>query len=403
MLLAALLAVAAAACLCCSQALAVPADRAAALSLYDSVGSDLAVPSGWTGSTQTCTVGTESAESLAATLHTANVLRDFVGVAPVSFDDGLNHKALAAALMMTAQGDLSHDPPPDWKCYSEEGKDGASHSNLSLGASGASAMLTYADDGDVPSLGHRRWLLDPSKSVFGSGSTGSANALYVLGGPAVAVAPNTVVPWPAAGWFPRGWIPGTWSVNVGGSGQAAEYQSPSVSVSVDGQPVAVSDVQDLGSFGTGRTLSWRPALDTLPNEDGDHDVAVTVSGAVVDGQPFPLAYTVKSFRGAPAPPPPPPPPPGGGGGGAADDLAFLARPTLRRKGSRLIVGARVTGGKVSGYRWLRDGHRVKGARGKRYRLRRRDRGHRFSCRVTAKSPAGATLSRTTRKVRVARR
>jgi hypothetical protein len=126
-------------------------------------------------------------------------------------------------------------------------------------------------------------------------------------------------------------------------------------------------------------------------DDGDHDLAVTISGVVVDGQPFPVTYTVKSFRGAPAPPPP-----------GADGLRFVARPTLRRKGSHLVVRARVTGGKVTRYKWLRDGRRVKGAHGKRYRLRPRDRGHSFAVRVTATSPAGATLSRTTKKLRVRR-
>jgi uncharacterized protein YkwD len=388
------------ACCTAGTALAVPADRAAALSAYKAVQVDLQVPSGWTGSVDTCTIGAEAPESLSATLDTVNTLRDLAGVAPVTFDDTLNHKALAAALMMKAKGSLSHDPQPDWPCYSDDGNDGARHSNLALGISGAGAMLGFVDDSDVSGLGHRRWLLDPSKTVFGSGSTGSSNALYVLPStPNAAVPAGTVVAWPAGTWFPRDWIPGVWSMAVGGSGQTVEYQSPSVTMTLDGASVDVANVTDEGTgFGTGHVLSWQPNLSSLPDGDGDHDLAVTVSGVVVDGTATPISYTVKSFKGEPAPPPPPPPPTGGD-----DALRFLARPTLTHRGRKYTVHAKVAGGTVTGYRWLRDGHRIKGATKRSYRIKRRDRGHKLSCRVTATSPTGGRLSKTTRKVRVPRR
>ena len=48
-------------------------------------------------------------------------------------------------------------------------------------------------------------------------------------------------------------------------------------------------------------------------------------------------------------------------------------------------------------RWLRDGKEVKGADGRRYRLRRDDLGHRISARVTFRTSGYYTLSRTTGK------
>src|SRR3954453_14514754 len=77
-------------------ATAAPADRASALAAYDAVQQDLQVPAGWTGSVDACEVGAESSASLTATLHTINTLRDFASLPSVAFDDGLNHKALAA-------------------------------------------------------------------------------------------------------------------------------------------------------------------------------------------------------------------------------------------------------------------------------------------------------------------
>lgn len=381
-------------------ATAAPADRDAALAVWKSVQHDQQVDDGWTGSVDTCTVGTESAASLNATLHAVNALRDFAGVAPVSFDDGLNHKALAAALMMRAKGDVSHDPPPDWPCYSDDGHDGAGHSNLALGASGAGAVVLYSADEGLPELGHRRWLLDPNKNVFGSGSTGVTNALYTVTGPGVAVPPGTQVAWPPGGFFPRELVPSLWSIAIGGSGQTVEFQNPQVTMTLDGDAVAVDGVKDIGSgFGTGRTLAWRPTLGSSL-DTGDHDVGVTISGVVVDGRPFPVSYTAKVVN-EPEP-----------GPGAGDALRFLSGPVIRRRdgkhrairrGVRLVVRAKVAGGSVTRYRWLRDGRRIKRATTKTYRVRGADRGHRLSCRVTATASGGTKLTRTTKRVRVARR
>jgi uncharacterized protein YkwD len=374
-------------------AAAAPPDRAAALAAWQSVQQDEQEPAGWTGSVDSCTIGTESAASLAATLHTVNALRDFAGVGPVSFDDALNHKALAAALMMLAKNKLSHTPGPDWPCYSDDGADAAGHSNLALGGSGADAMLLYAGDESVPSLGHRRWLLDPSKTVFGSGSTGGSNALYVITDGGTAVPAGTKVSWPPAGWVPRELVPSTWSLTVGGSSQTVEFQNPQVTVTLDGNPVSVDNVSDLdGGYGTGRTLAWHPTLGSS-FDTGDHVVGVTVSGAVVDGQPLPVSYSVRVFD--PAPPP----------------LRFVSGPLIRRsdgshgkirKGVRLAVRTKVSGGAVTGYRWLRDGGGIKKATGRTYRVKGADRGHRLSCRVTATSAAGATLVRKAPSVFVSR-
>jgi uncharacterized protein YkwD len=370
-------------------AYAKPADRAAALAAYQAEVTDESVPAGWTGSVDGCVVGTESADSLAATRRTVNTLRDFTGLGPVSFDDALNHKALAAALMMRAQNDLSHDPPPSWACYSADGKDGASHSNLYLGISGPAAMVGYVDDSDIPSLGHRAWVLDPSASVFGSGSTGTTNALYVISGQSVPVPANSTVPWPPAGWVPWQWIFGDWSVQVGGDNQTVSFQDPQVTVTADGQPVAVSGVRTLS-----HTLAWRV---DLPQglTSGDHVLHVSVSGAIVAGQPLPIDYDVKAFAAA-APVP---------------VLRWVHKPSIARRdgkkrpvrrGVRLKVSASVADGHISGYRWLRGGKAINGATKATYKVSKADRGKRVACRVTAISSDGSkTLQRTSRSIRVA--
>lgn len=293
------------AALCASLLLAAStsaAGRDDALADYNAAQADAAVPAGWTGSTDTCTVGAESQASLDATLDTLNIVRGFAGAGPVTFSAEKNHRALAAAMMMLAQGDLSHDPPSSWKCWTAEGHDGASTSNLYLGASGAESMVGFVNDAGVESLGHRRWVLDPEAMEMGSGSTGGSNALVVVGSGgdgsrAASLPADNLVAWPAPGWFPSTWIFEDWSVAIGngltqGSVSLADAQ---VSVTVDGENAAVSDVRDLGaSFGTGATLRWRVALPANALR-GDHDVKVDVAGVTLNGAPLPVSYTVKAF------------------------------------------------------------------------------------------------------------
>jgi len=283
-----------------------PANLEAARAAYLAVRADEQVDAGWTGSSESCSVGVESPASLEATLRTVNTLRRFASVGPVKFDDALNRNALAAALMMRAAGRLSHAPQPGFPCYSEDGVRGAGASNLFLGLSGAAAMVGYVDDGGVASLGHRRWLLDPSKTVFGSGSTGSSNALNVVTGQRASVPPNTGIAWPPPGWVPWPWIFNDWSVAVGGDGQVTNLSGAQVRVTVDGRPVPVSDVVALGSgAGTGALLKWRVQLDKHLSS-AMHAIGVGVTGVIVDGREAPISWTTQAFPGESVTQSPPP-------------------------------------------------------------------------------------------------
>lgn len=281
---------------------AAAAGRDAALADYDAALADARVPAGWSGSTDACTVGSESGPSLAATLDTLNILRGFAGVGPVTFSAAKNQRALAAALLMRAQGKLSHDPPSSWRCWSAEGHLGASTSNLFLGSSGAEAMIGYVDDAGVDSLGHRRWVLDPAAVEMGSGSTGSTNALVVIGAGgdgsrAAALPTDELVAWPPAGWFPSPWIFRDWTVAVGnGQSQAAvSLDDARVSVTVDGGAAAVSSVRELEpGYGTGATLAWNVTLPPTAAA-GDHEIGVRVEGVTLDDAPLPISYTVHAF------------------------------------------------------------------------------------------------------------
>src|SRR5688572_18374767 len=279
-------------------AAAAPATRDAAVDAYRSVLDDTQVPAAWTGSVEGCVVGNESQESLDATLHTVNTLRSFAGIGSVAFDATKNRQALAAALMMKAANDLSHTPDPTWPCYSEDGSYAARRSNLFLGASGADAMVGFLDDAGIEVLGHRRWIIDPAAEVFGSGSTGSSNALMVFGdAPSANVPAGTVVSWPPAGFLAWPWVFADWSIALGGTADQDDYATDNaqVRVSLDGEPLDVSNVQTLADgYGTGRTVSWK--VDVPPSAtSADHELKVTIDGVTRNGAEQQISYTTKAF------------------------------------------------------------------------------------------------------------
>jgi hypothetical protein len=61
-------------------------------------------------------------------------------------DSALDADAQAAALIMDANGALSHQPPPSWDCWTQSGYDGADNSNLYLFGSARPDFLIDDDD-----------------------------------------------------------------------------------------------------------------------------------------------------------------------------------------------------------------------------------------------------------------
>lgn len=278
------------------------ADRATAEAIYAQYTADAAVPAGWTGSTDSCTVGEESAESLAATLRTVNGVRALMDLSPVTLDPDLNRQALAAALMMRANDRLSHFPSSEWRCYSEAGYSGASNSNLYLGRSGAAAIVGYMKDEDVYSLGHRRWISEPGQVTMGTGSTGTSNALWVLKWPLPSSTRATA--WPPPGWIHGAWVPTRWSYTVRRPMCGCTVEDISVSVVRDGAPVAVGQVDLLGAlYGTGTTVAWQMPPDAL-RLGGDAAFSIRIDGIRADGAPLPVEYAVNVIAPPNAPPPP---------------------------------------------------------------------------------------------------
>jgi uncharacterized protein YkwD len=246
----------------------------------------------WTGRPRDCRPGRASDESATTILDGVNFARGLAGLAPVRFQRSLSVRAQKAALIMTANGALSHHVPRSWSCWSRVGAAAASRSNLYYGSRTlrpedvVPAYLTDRGSENV-AVGHRRWILNPAASAFGNGLTTTSHAMYVVG-PTSTQNPNPAwVPWPTAGWFPSDLEPdGRWSLASGSAG--ADLARARVTVRRDGTRVKVRRHPFVRGFGM-PTISWE-----IDGAVGAGTYTVTVSG--IRGAAAPrVTYDVRVF------------------------------------------------------------------------------------------------------------
>lgn len=286
-----------------------PTARETARLFYNTVYmSSVGVASGWNGNVNvpTCDAGTTSSDYQAATRRRVNWYRAMAGIpASIVFDSGFSAKAQQAALMMSANNALSHAPPDDWDCYTDDGKEAAGNSNLALGNAGSDAINAYIGDygSNNQAVGHRRWILYPQTQTMGTGdvvpTNGSpyANALWAfdnnLWGPRPAVR-DSFIAWPPKGYTPYQTVYPRWSISY----PSADFSNAAVTMSRNGGPISVT--QEPYSAGSGEnTLVWIPS----PYVDGqswakptvDETYQITVSNIIINGQPQTFNYAVTVF------------------------------------------------------------------------------------------------------------
>jgi hypothetical protein len=264
-------------------------DRTAVVNFWNDVYQDSqGVSADWTGDMSSCTAGTTSAVYHEATLRRINYYRAMAGLpGDVVFSAVLDSQCQDAALMMIAEGSLSHSPPATWTCYTATGAAAAGKSNLALGNHGPSAIDAYIRDSgsNNTAAGHRRWILYPRQTTMGSGSTTGqngfyfgSNALWVLDQASWGPRPAgvTFVAWPPAGYVPYQVVYSRWSFSMPG----ADFTGASVTMTQGENPIALSVVHGItsqGGYGD-PTIVWEPQDLPWGAPAQDTTYSITISG-----------------------------------------------------------------------------------------------------------------------------
>ena len=128
--------------------------------------------SGYTGDVSDCLAGATNGDFRLSVIQRVNWYRAMAGLDRVQEDPELSRDAQDSALMMLAEGKLSHFPGLKWACHSATGAAVASASNLGLGNAGTAGIDAYmrdSGDNNLP-VGHRRWILYPQTLEMGTGN-----------------------------------------------------------------------------------------------------------------------------------------------------------------------------------------------------------------------------------------
>ncbi len=264
-------------------------------------------PIAFTGDVTAGVAGTTGTAFREAVRVRVNWFRAMAGVpADVAFSDTLHAKCQQAALMMSANDQLSHTPPANWLFYTAAGAEAAGQSNLFLGANGPGSITGYIEDPgeENAELGHRRWIFYPQTQTMGTGDVPAqngkreANALWIFdahfGGPRPAVR-DEFVAWPPPGYVPYQVVFPRWSFSYPG----ADFSNATVTLTRNGQPLGKTIEPISSGFGE-NTIAWIPAdrdLDVPVTAAPAQDTvtAVTVGGVKIGAQTRSFSYSVRVF------------------------------------------------------------------------------------------------------------
>ncbi len=243
----------------------------------------------WSGAVASCAAGTMDSEWQERALLSTNLYRWLAGLEPFTLDTSVHAAQQECALMMHANGALSHGPPPTWACYTQAGAQAAGSSNIATTPAVQAVDLYMADPGNATTLGHRRWILS---SWIGSTAFGSTNGFSCMRTAGFGSGGPVFTAWPPPGFYPVDLNEVTWS-NPDETGWSVQSNSVNlgqgtVNVTEDGvaRPVTVSTL--LPNYGSSSAISIIPNGWTT-TEGRTYEVEIT-------GLSQPISYAFEAIR-----------------------------------------------------------------------------------------------------------
>lgn len=261
---------------------------------------------GYTGDQATCTPGTTSAAYRASMLARTNAYRALTGVEPVVEDAAFTTQAQATALLMAANGALSHYPPANWRCRTTLAVEGAAGSNLGVVASSGplptvdhvTRYMADATNGNHL-VGHRRWVTCPEVDRVGFGKAYGTYLTYDGQFDAMTVSPlgpvtetrDGFVAWPNRGLVPVDLADAASLLDRFSVMVPLDHSVASATVTISsssGPPVTPTELYRNDELYCTPALVWRPSRDPVAGESW----TISVTGIRDDAdQPYALAWT----------------------------------------------------------------------------------------------------------------
>ncbi len=253
--------------------------------------------------------------SLENAMNLLNFIRYVAGVpTDVTLSEDYTEKAQAGALLNRVGGKLDHKPgQPDGfpdDLY-RTGYAGCSHGNIAAGYGNIAKSLLngWMYDGDasnVNTMGHRRWILNPSMSQTGFGAVGSYSVMYAHDSKGSGI--TDYVAWPAQN-MPIELMNGSgtpWTLSLGSDYKKASFQNVTVTLkditnnkswSFSGSKATGVFKVNIEAYGMPNCIIFRPS-NVSYNKDSQFQV--TVSGIKLEdgtenGKDTTLSYNVDFF------------------------------------------------------------------------------------------------------------
>jgi hypothetical protein len=255
-----------------------------------------------------CVAGANSAAFTTAILWRINWFRAMSGIpAGVTFSASEITSNQSAALMMSANNQVTHNIPTNWSCFDPSGANAAENANLALGVNGPDAITEYMWDYGAAnaSVSHRRGILYPQTQVMASGdvpaqgSYAAANVTSIYDTNSGGTRPATTYPyvaWPPPGCVPYPVVFPQWSFALSN----ADLSMATVTMLSNGVPLSVTVQSNMIGYGE-NTLVWYPSsLDftsygtVFPFNGADTVYAITISNVPI-GVASNLSYNVTVF------------------------------------------------------------------------------------------------------------
>jgi len=251
----------------------------------------------WTGNEPACDPGSVPQATKDKIFMRLSYFRKAVGLNnEIAENSSKSEKAQEAALMMHANGTLDHNPPSDWKCFTNYGEQGAKNSLLTS-TRNADAIDSYMRDQGSENypVGHRRWLLWPRLQEIGVGNTSSYNAVWVLGNPGTppADAPEFIA-WPPQGYLPKQLAYPRWSFSIAN----ADFTETTISMKVKNGTGVNLEIEELTGIYGDNTMVWKPAINANSLSE-DTAYVVSLNNVGIDGEAKNFEYEVVLFDANP--------------------------------------------------------------------------------------------------------